>query len=176
VYLDPAYRYSIRAYRYNGRRTASLTETEIRSLLKDARLDRLTSISRAADTYIVQQNVDKGAAVNSVRRYLGCSRAAAAAIGESTLDLAMLTAVEHAYAPANCSPALRALAKENKCKMMRRGFQSGLLEAVEHHIGKRAVTPDKDGLNPTSMMRMFLRAADRPFALQLAATLFWWNR
>jgi hydroxymethylpyrimidine pyrophosphatase-like HAD family hydrolase/orotate phosphoribosyltransferase len=175
VFLDPAYQYSIRAYRYNGRRTVSLTETEIQTLLKAAWFDRLTSISRAADTYVVQQNIDKGAAVNFVRRYLGCSSTPATAIGESTLDIPMLTAVEHAYAPANCSPALRTLAKEKKCKIMRRRFQSGLLEAVEHRVGKRPVVGVQESLNRRSMMRMFLRAADRPFALQLAATLFWWN-
>jgi hydroxymethylpyrimidine pyrophosphatase-like HAD family hydrolase len=175
IFLDPAYHYSIRAYRYSGRRTAGLSDSEIEALLDDPRFDQLSCISRAADTYIVQRHINKGAAVKFVRNYLGCSTTPAAAIGESTRDIPMLTAVEHAYAPANCNSAVRALARDHRCRVMGRRFQSGLLEAVEHRVGKRSVARTKEGLNPRSMMRMFLRAADRPFALQLVAALCWWN-
>jgi hypothetical protein len=175
VFVDPAYEYSIRAYRYNGRRTAGLTESEIQGLLKGSGFDQLTCISRAADTYVVQKKIDKGSAVRFVRNHLGCSSTPAAAIGESSDDVAMLTAVEHAYAPANCSTEVRALARETKCRMMRRRFQSGLLQAVQHRVGKKSISGNKDAVTARSMMRRFLQAADRPFALHLVAALFWWN-
>jgi len=175
VFVDPSYHYSIRAYRYDGRRSAGLSDSEIQSVLEDPRFDQLSCLSREADTYIVQKKVNKGTAVNFVRKYLGCSTTPVAAIGESIHDIPMLTMAEHAYAPANCSPAVRALAKENKCAVMSRRFQSGLLQAVEHHVGKRSVARTKEALNPSSMMRTFLQVADRPLALQLVAALFWWN-
>jgi hypothetical protein len=175
VFLDPTYRYSIRAYRYDDRRTAGLKESEIHSLLEDPRFDQLCCVSRATDTYIVQRNVDKGTAVKFVRKYLGCSTRPAAAIGESIHDIPMLTAVEHAYAPASCSHAVGALGREKRCTVMTRRFQSGLLQAVEQHVGKRSLARAKEGLNSCSVVRRFLQAADRPFALQLVAALFWWN-
>src|SRR5207247_8158232 len=117
-----------------------------KALLTDRCFNQLTCISRAADTYVVQQDIDKGAAVKFLRQHLGCSAAAATAIGDSTHDIPMLMAVEHAYAPANCSAEIRALAKENKCRIMGRRFQSGLLEAVEHRVGKRSSARAKDTL------------------------------
>ena len=175
VFLDPAYEYSIRAYRYEGQRTAGLSEDEIQGLLKDSGFDQLRCISRAADTYVVQKKIDKGAAVRFVRKYLGCEGTPAAAIGESIDDVPMLTAVEHAYAPANCSTEVRALARESKCRIMRRRFQSGLLQAVQHRVGKKSIAINKDAFTARSMMRRFLQAADRPFALHVIAALFWWN-
>jgi len=152
-----------------------LTESEIQVLLKDPRFDQLTCVSRAADTYIVQKDIDKGTAVKFLQQYLGCSAAVAAAIGDSTNDIPMLMAVEHAYAPANCSTEIRALARSKQCRIMRRRFQSGLLEAVEHRVGRRFSDRTKDGLHPRSIMRTFLQAADRPFALHVVVALFWWN-
>jgi hydroxymethylpyrimidine pyrophosphatase-like HAD family hydrolase len=174
IFLDPAYEYSIRAYRYEGRQTAGLSENEIQHLLKDSGFDQLRCISREADTYVVQKKIDKGAAVKFVRKYLGCEDIPAAAIGESIDDIPMLIAVEQAYAPANACPEIRALARQNKCRIMRRPFQSGLLQAVQHCVGKKSISGE-DAITARSMMRRFLQAADRPFALHLLAALFWWN-
>jgi hydroxymethylpyrimidine pyrophosphatase-like HAD family hydrolase/hypoxanthine phosphoribosyltransferase len=175
VFTDPSYEYSIRAYRYRGRATVGLDESEITTLLKDPRFDELICVCRAADTYIVQRKVNKGAAAKFLRQYLGCSATAATAIGDSIHDIPMLTAVEHAYAPANCSAEVRALAIENKCRIMKRRFQSGLLAAVEDRVGRRSIVRTTDAITPRSMMRTFLHAADRPFALHFVAALFWWN-
>ena len=175
IFLDPTYHYSIRAYRYNGRRTAGLSDIEIQALLDDPRFDQLSCITREADTYIMQKHIDKGAAVKFVRNYLGCSTTPAAAIGESNHDIPMLTASRAPVFTCQLQFAIRALARDNRCRVMDRRFQSGLLEAVEHRVGKRSVAQVKERLNPRSLMRTFLQAADRPFALQLVAALFWWN-
>jgi hypothetical protein len=72
-----------------------------------------------------------------VRRYLGCLEEPAAAIGNSDDDVPALTAVERSYAPANCTPSVRKLARRGRCRVMRERFQRGLLEAARDLVGDK---------------------------------------
>src|SRR5260370_1162068 len=130
VFVDDGHRYSVRAYRWRGPRTVALDPRETHEILARCRCDRLTIIPRPEDTYLVQKGVAKGAALLAVKNYLDCANEPAAAIGDSDQDLDALDMAELSYAPANCSRAVRALAKRGRCRVMRQPFQKGLLAAV----------------------------------------------
>jgi len=77
-----------------------------------------------------------------VRRYLGCLEEPAAAIGNSDVDVPALAAVERGYAPANCTPSVRRLARRGRCRIMRERFQRGLLEAAKDLVGDKRSSTD----------------------------------
>ena len=79
----------------------------------------------------------------------------------------MLKAAEFAYAPANCAPILRELAKQGVCRILNQPFQNGLLAAVQDRLRKEGriqknelFTPIPDHINP--LMQMVLKAANAP--------------
>jgi hypothetical protein len=181
VFIDDAYEYSIRAYRYGVAGTVCLKADEVIELLNQPRFSGLTYLSRGADTYILQKKVNKGTALQTVRSLMGSPDVPVTAIGDSQDDIAMLAAAEFAYAPANCSPSIRALAREGKCRIVKRQFQNGLLAAVQDRLKKQAtkerppvsferIIPDRRGL-----MESMLHAADRGPVPQILSALMWWS-
>jgi hydroxymethylpyrimidine pyrophosphatase-like HAD family hydrolase/orotate phosphoribosyltransferase len=137
VFFDPAYRHAVRAYRYDGLQTAGLGAEEARELLAQGGLENLAVLSRQADTYFVQRGVDKGTALGFVRARLDVEHDPVAAIGDSDEDIPMLAGADYAYAPGNCSEALRREAKKNRWKVTGKPVQRGLLEAVEDMLPRR---------------------------------------
>jgi hydroxymethylpyrimidine pyrophosphatase-like HAD family hydrolase len=177
AFIDPGYEYSIRAYRFKGRANAGLSTEEIRGLLNKPCFSRLSYISTDASTYIVQKGTNKGTGLTFVRRYLN-HREPIAAIGHSDQDVTMLESAEHAYALANCSPAVRALVKQGRCHIVRKLCQSGLLAAVEHRLkkdGRHSVECSRLSSNsncPDNILSKVLRAADRRLPWAVLADLF----
>jgi hypothetical protein len=137
VCCDPSYRHSIRAYRYRDGKTVGLASAEVTEILAEARSEHLQPILRSDDTLIVQEGRGKDTGIGAVRRYLGCLEEPAAAIGNSDDDVPALTAVERSYAPANCTPSVRKLARRGRCRVMRERFQRGLLEAARDLVGDK---------------------------------------
>src|SRR5262245_2319576 len=137
VCCDPSYRHSIRAYRYRDGKTVGLASSEVTEILAEARSEHLVPILRSDDTLIVQEGRSKDTGIGAVRRYLGCLDEPAAAIGTSDDDVAALSAVERGYAPANCAPSVRKLARRGRCRVMRERFQRGLLEAARDLVGDK---------------------------------------
>ena len=180
VFLDPDYEYSIRAYRYKGRATVPLAPDEIKTLLARPEFSELTSISRQADTYIVQKGTSKGAGLKFVRDYLN-SAAPIAAIGDSAQDISMLEAADYAYAPANCSADVKQIARKYHWHILNQRCQAGLLAAVQHRLERdgrltrdsRAGSTKPAPLN--DLMQTLLHAADRRLVLQLLAAIAWWS-
>ena len=181
VFIDPGYRYSIRAYRYEGQGTAGLSEAEVEDLLAQCHAERLTAIRRQADTYIVQKGTGKGPGLLAVRKYLECTAEPVVAIGDSEWDLEALAMAEASYAPANCSKRVRELARRTNCRIMGEPFQRGLLAAVLDVLGND-LTPGGAGLlEPTrpgssgDLVRALLRVAERPRYRQFLAALDYWG-
>jgi hypothetical protein len=90
----------------------------------------------------------------------------------------MLKAAEYAYAPANCAPVLRDLARRGKCTILKQRFQNGLLAAVQDRLaqeGRVSMAEDlksslmSDPMN--SLMQMVLKAADRRMIAQVLIAL-----
>ena len=177
VFVDPGYRYSIRAYRYNGSSTAGLTEEEIRKVLQAPEFDRLSCISRKSGTHVVQKQTGRGPAVRFVKRYLG-SNARLAAIGDSAEDIAMLEACDYAYATSGCSQVVRQFAKKGGCHVLKQYRQAALLEATHHRLRSDGFVLSKSSM-PSSrlhsghLIQKLLEAADRRPSQLLAGLISW---
>jgi hypothetical protein len=177
VFMDPGYAFSIRAYHYNGDRTAGLSAAEIETLWDGHAFDRLKVIRREEDTYVVAANTGKGTAMHEVRSHLGWATTPAAAMGDSEHDVEMLRDAEYPFAPANCAPLLRQLSAHERCTITGRPFQRGLLEAAEILVGRSAkdygitVSPPAQLDTPDRILHMLLHAVDRPRIRQLLAIL-----
>ncbi len=175
VFLDSNYRFAIRLYRYKNGTTSGLSPEEVRAVLKSSGFSKLAYISRDADTYIVQRRTGKGAALRSVRRMVGSPDIPVTAIGDSKQDISMLAAADISYATGNCSPLLRKLSRQGNCRVVKQGYQSGLLAAVKHRVrqeGRRVAPelPHREGLIET-----LLQAADRGVIPQAVSALMWWS-
>jgi hypothetical protein len=86
----------------------------------------------------------------------------------------MLSAAEFAYAPANCSPLIRELAREGKCRIVKGQFQNGLLSAVRDRL--KPVRPLEEIISTRpGLMESLLHAADRGPVPQALSALMWWN-
>jgi hydroxymethylpyrimidine pyrophosphatase-like HAD family hydrolase len=178
VFIDPGYEYSIRAYRYSANGLVGLHDGEIKELLGSSGFSKLTYLPCAGDTYIVQKRISKGSAVRAVRRLVGSPDVPVAAIGDSIYDISMLAAADFAYAPSNCSPSIRELAKQRKCKVLKQRFQNGLLAAVQERLREGHLTTSIPAFGETQrqgIMETLLKAADRGPVLQGVRALMWWS-
>ncbi len=59
VFIDPNYKYSIRAYRFISNRTKGLDVKEAEKILKVFELDKLRFITRQNDKYFVGKKMKK---------------------------------------------------------------------------------------------------------------------
>jgi hypothetical protein len=175
VFLDSNYRYAVRAYRYKDGTTVGLATDEIKAFLKGAGFSKLTFVGRDADTYIVQKRTGKGAALRFVRRLIGSGDVPVTAIGDSKQDIGMLAAADFAYATANCEPLVRRLSRQGNCRVLRQGFQSGLLAAVEHRLRQEHIRVAPELSETNGLIENLLQAADRGFIPQAVSALMWWS-
>jgi hydroxymethylpyrimidine pyrophosphatase-like HAD family hydrolase len=151
VFVDPGHQYSIRAYRYNGKRTVGLRAQEVDELLKQLGTQTLTFITHSDGTYIIQRAVGKASGSRKVKDILNRSDDAVAAIGDSDEDLSLLQESEFSYAPSNCSRMVRELAKKRKCRIMSQPRQRGLLAAVHDLVGTNSGAHDGASLVPNTI-------------------------
>ena len=177
VFIDPENRYSIRAYRFQDGSMRPLETAEVTAALDRAGCDRLTLVESSADTYIVQKGAGKGAALASVKTYLGCSGEPVAAIGDSGPDVDMLRAADIAYAPANASREVRKLIAGGECRLVSRPLQAGLLEAAVELCRAAGHRPDdraaSDDAEPPSLLDELLRVPDRRPVERILGALRW---
>ncbi|HEV8265456.1 MAG TPA: HAD hydrolase family protein [Gemmatimonadales bacterium] len=176
VLVDPAYRYTIRAYRMRALGPVALEPPEVRALLTRCALDRLSFDTSAGDTFILPRGRDKGHAVAAVKQYVGCATEPVAAMGDSLRDVPMLAAAEFAFAPANCSPCIEQLAREGKCRVVRQPVQRGLLSAARQ-LTRRSPRVGAPPPNPAprtareDLVTALLRVAERSWPRQVLAAL-----
>lgn len=179
VFVDPGYRYSVRAYRYTRKRTVALHSAEVEDLLDRYQFNKLTFTSTSADTYIVQKGTDKGEGLRAVKRYLGCEGEPTVVIGDSDQDISMIEAAEFAYAPANCTKKVRELANRNKLKIMSRPGQKGLLAAARDVVRTHTGTDNRHLAEPSfskgrdDLMFTLLRVAESSRPRQICAAFNW---
>jgi hydroxymethylpyrimidine pyrophosphatase-like HAD family hydrolase len=175
VFLDEAYRYSIRAYVFERGTTVPLPTLLVRNLLAEIGADRLTSHQTFVDTTILAREVDKGRGLTALLHLAGQTGAETIAIGDSDADLAMFGVAGRSFAPSHLS--CRSSARLLDCRIMDRPFQLGLLRAVRalvHPDGERcracrARTPVAGG---GDVFANLMNAADQPrWRLLLRAVL-----
>ncbi len=177
VFLDSGYRYSVRAFRYNGKGTAGLSAAEAEGLLVRHGLRRLRVIAREADTYFVGKQADKGKAAEMYRARAYYSGNAVGAIGDSDEDVPMLNVVPFAYAPARCSRGIHRLAKQGRCRIASLPQQPGLLQSVEIFLhvppsmNKRGLLRAFDEETLQHLICEFLTVAEAPLRQRILLCL-----
>jgi hydroxymethylpyrimidine pyrophosphatase-like HAD family hydrolase len=136
VYVDPAYLHSVRAHTLDasGQR-AALDPEAIEAVLAAAAVEgRLRVVQGDLQTDFVSSAVDKGVGVRSLIRELGGNDdhhpLLALGVGDTASDLPFLALAERAVGPANAAAELH-----GKVKIVRRPYQSGLIDAVSGLVG-----------------------------------------
>jgi hydroxymethylpyrimidine pyrophosphatase-like HAD family hydrolase len=136
TYVDPEFRHSLRAQAVDGmgRRTALGTEVIQAALARPAVRERVRVVQGDLQTDFVGSTLDKGRGVRALMREFGedgdLGRPLALGVGDTVSDLPFLGLAEHAFAPGNAAPELR-----GKVRVLRRSYQSGLLDAVARLVG-----------------------------------------
>jgi hypothetical protein len=176
VFLDEAYRYSIRAHAFERGTTVPLPTLLVRNLLADIGADRLTFHQTFVDTTILPREIDKGRGLAALLDMAGQAGAQTIAIGDSDADLTMFAAAGCSFAPSHLS--CRSSARLLGCRIMDRPFQLGLLQAVRalvHPDGGRCDRCRRAEESAPSVGDLFgdlLKAADQPrWRLLLRAVL-----
>ena len=181
VFVDPTYRYAVRAYRIAGERTVPPPRALVEEALRRAGLDRLAISPSSVDVVVLARGVDKGHGLTAVRDYLGCAEHPVAAIGDSDRDVPMLKAADFAFAPSGCSPGVRALASRGQCSIMAAPMQRGLLRAARELASLQPGPADRSlgAVAPpapaSALMATLLEVAERSQLGRLLSALAWWR-
>lgn len=173
VSTDPEYEHIVRAYRHAAHGSVPLEPRELQALLGDPQFDRLAWTGTSADSYIVQRGVDKGTGMAAALQYLGRAEEPVVAIGDGTHDVPALQRAAHAYAPANCTADVRALARAGHCRVMRKPAQRGLLAAVRDLLGAAAHHAEPTVAATATLLWRLLAAPDRSWVEQVLAAVDW---
>lgn len=174
VFLNDRYEHSLRAYAFEGGRTVPLPTTLVHGVLAQMRLARLRVQQTFLDTAIVAREVDKGKGLLALLQLAKRPDLETIAIGDSEADLAMFQVARRSWAPSHIS--CRPLARLLGCRIARRSYQAGLLEAVRFiaHPDGRGCARCQDCESPAAegLLWDLMRMADRqPRACLLRALL-----
>ena len=140
IFIDTSYRYSIRAYRYNSKRTEGLQPNESKEVLEKYHLGNLKIINRHEDTYFVDKDTSKGNALKEYIKYIDYVGCDTAVIGDSDEDISMFEFSKKCYAPSNCSDSIKIFAKQKKCYVTSQKHQRGFYEAVNKLLAKNGIS------------------------------------
>jgi hydroxymethylpyrimidine pyrophosphatase-like HAD family hydrolase len=166
VFLDEAYRYSIRAHAFERGTTVPLPTLLVRNLLADIGADRVAFHQTFVDTTILPREIDKGRGLTALLHLAGQTGTKTIAVGDSDADLPMFAAAGRSFAPSHLS--CRSSARLLGCRIMNRPFQPGLLQAVRSvvhpHGGRcdrcRRTREPEQGVG--DLFADLLKAVDRP--------------
>jgi hydroxymethylpyrimidine pyrophosphatase-like HAD family hydrolase len=182
VFVDPTYRYAVRAYRIVQERTLPPPVEQVEQVVREAGLDLLSVSPSSVDVIVLARGVDKGRGLTAARDYLRCLDQPVAAIGDSDRDIPMLEAADLAFAPSGCSAGVRALGDRGRCHITRAPMQRGLLRAAREmaRLGpETAATPMREAPAPSTpgaeLIESLLSAAERPRLRQFLGALAWWG-
>jgi hydroxymethylpyrimidine pyrophosphatase-like HAD family hydrolase len=183
AFVDPAYRYCVRAYRLDDqgmrRSLDEATVSRVLALLAEAPSGepssgqpfRLQPVAGERQTDFTVAGIDKGTGLAALAALLGSQQESFVirfAAGDSVSDLAMFHVAQRAYAPANADAAVYAAHRggEPGLRIMPRAYQAGLLQAVADLLGhdpRRCATCRRPPAGYESeLLLAALGAADRP--------------
>jgi hypothetical protein len=163
VFLNDRYRYSLRAYSYEGGRTVPLPKVLVEGVIADLGLDRLRLHQTYLDSAVLAREIDKGKGLRALLELAGVGDGDTIAIGDSEPDLAMFNVASRSFAPSHMGA--KSTARVLGCRITKRSYQGGLLlaaRAIAHPDGRpcprcaACATPRADGL-----LWELLQAADR---------------
>jgi hydroxymethylpyrimidine pyrophosphatase-like HAD family hydrolase len=171
VFIDENYKYSMKAYTYEGGTPVPLPTPLVLGFLEKYDLTGLTFHQTSIDTTIVSAEVNKGNGLIALLELMGKPGAETLAIGDSEPDLAMFRASGRSFAPGHiiCKRQARLLGCSISPHPFQRGFLS-IVRAIVHPDGGtcdlcRSAEPIAAGRD--DLVIDLLRVADeRP----------WWRR
>jgi hydroxymethylpyrimidine pyrophosphatase-like HAD family hydrolase len=175
VFLNDAYRFSVRCFAYARGVTVPVPEMLVRHLITSLGLDRLRLHQTYTDSTVTAVEADKGTGLLALLSLAGHPGLETFAVGDSEPDLPMFAAASRCFAPGQiaCVEPARLLG----CRIARRPYQPGLLETVRrivhpHGGGCRRCVPPRVQLGPGDMLfYKLLRTADQSPAQLLAQCL-----
>jgi hypothetical protein len=135
VFTNHFYRYSIKAFTYDGVGTIPLPTVLIQKLFAEVGVKSLAIHHTPSDTAITSRDVDKGTGLLALLRFVGKEGAESIAIGDTGPDLAMFRVAKRCYAPSHTP--VRSLATLLGCRVVAGSYQAGFLE-----IARNIVHPD----------------------------------
>jgi hypothetical protein len=135
VFTNHYYRYSIKAFTYDGKGTIPLPTALIQKVLAEVGAKTLTIHHTPSDSAITARTVDKGTGLLALLRFVGREGAESIAIGDTGPDLAMFRVANRCYAPSHTP--VRSLATLLGCRVVAGSYQAGFLE-----IARNIVHPD----------------------------------
>lgn len=176
VFVDPACRWSVRAYTYARGATVPLPEMLVCNLMARLRLNRLRLHQTYTDSTVTAAEADKGTGLNALLSMAGQSELETVAIGDSESDLPMFRVASRCFAPAQiaCPRPARLLG----CRIAARPYQRGLLEiarSIVHPQGGRCrnCLPPREPVEARdALMLRLLGTADHNAAALLVQSLF----
>jgi hydroxymethylpyrimidine pyrophosphatase-like HAD family hydrolase len=165
VFLNDAYRYSIRCFAHTRGVTVPVPEMLVRNLIANLGLDRLRLHQTYTDSTVTAVEADKGSGLRSLLSLAGHPELETFAVGDSEPDLPMFAAASRCFAPGQiaCVEPARLLG----CRIALRPEQRGLLEIARHIVhphggGCRRCVPPRMQLGPADkLFYELLRTADR---------------
>ena len=158
VYVDDTYRYSIRAYSFEGDSMVPLSSAMVGNLLSRLEVDEVMVRQTTIDTAIHACDVDKGRGLRALLDLAGVPDPDTVAVGDSEPDLAMFRVARRCFAPANI--ACRRAAVKIGCHIVDAPYQQGLLEVVRrvlHPDGGRCALCESAARATPSQGNLFLK-------------------
>ncbi|HEX2910684.1 MAG TPA: HAD hydrolase family protein [Chloroflexia bacterium] len=142
VYLDPDYRFAVRAYRRDstGHRCGLWPEQVATALERSGKGSKIYPIPGESQTDFMVVGVNKGTGLRALATELnpavqaGGSKPFAFAVGDSSSDLPMFQLAELAFAPSHAHKTIR----HAGVSFTRHSYQAGLREATAQLLGHNA--------------------------------------
>lgn len=156
VHVDPAYRFSVRAFVIERGRRGPLPADVSAEALVRARASRFHTIVGESQTDFVAAGVNKAAGLRALAAGLGipAERPFVLAVGDTISDLTFAEVARRVCAPRHAKTALA----HARFEVMRRPYQAGLAEAVGGLIGHPPGDCPMCSMPPPARERAILQA------------------
>jgi hydroxymethylpyrimidine pyrophosphatase-like HAD family hydrolase len=173
VFLNDDYRYSLRAFTYQGDRTVPLPTMLAKDLAAKLGCSHLRIHQTGLDTAIIAKEADKGSGLTAMLQMAGIAPSQVTTIGDTDPDLDMFRVSAASFAPGHIPCRREALLLG--CHIARAPYQVGLLESVRrlaHPAGDRcdkcnAVESNWARQNKTLFTGLLAAADEKPLSLSM---------
>jgi len=168
VLVDPGYKVAVRTYRIEKGSMLSPAKQDLEAILEREAIQSLGVVVTSADGYVLPKSLSKKNGMEAVLRRLECKLDLVAAMGDSDPDIDMLRSADVAYAPINCTPAVRRLARSSSnVRLIRarnqRAFLNAVVDLIERRHGQRIDRHGMAGVGHSShLIDRVLDLADEP--------------
>jgi hydroxymethylpyrimidine pyrophosphatase-like HAD family hydrolase/adenine/guanine phosphoribosyltransferase-like PRPP-binding protein len=134
VFINPNYRFSIKAYSFGKTRTAPLPTAMIGDLFSRLGIDQLHAKASYIDTAITDKNVNKGKALLQLLAVKGLQDGRNGSVGDTESDFPMLRVTKQGYLVNNSSVELKRKSSVHRIEIMKESFQKGFLQSIIHFL------------------------------------------